>query len=229
MDILEKLAPLAESGYRAFIQKTVPTHNEILGVRAPHLKKLAREVLKSDFREFLETAPDGILEVYFLKAAAVGGGKMEREERFERIREFLPKIDNWAVCDSLMGWLDPAPAERSAWFEFLSPFFEDGREFFARFAAVMMIHYSDPEWIGPALSGLARVRQQDYYARMGVAWALSHLYVGFPKEVEALLKSEALDTWTHNKTIQKVIESFRVDDDSKAALRALKRRTRPAR
>ena len=128
-----------------------------------------------------------------------------------------------------MGWLDPAPDERSAWFEFLSPFFEDEREFFARFAAVMMIHYSDPEWIGPALSGLARVRQQDYYARMGVAWALSHLYVGFPKEVEALLKSEALDAWTHNKTIQKVIESFRVDDDAKTALRALKRRARPDR
>lgn len=226
MDIFERLTPLAEPGYRAFIQKTVPTGNEILGVRAPHLKKLAREVLRGDFRNFLETAPDGILEVYFLKAAAVGGGKMALEERFERVRAFLPKIDNWAVCDSLMGWLDPTPGERAAWFEFLSPFFTDDREFFARFAAVMMIRFGDPEWIGPALSGLARVRQEGYYARMGVAWALSHLFVGFPREVEALLKSEALEVWTHNKAIQKVIESFRVDDGAKAALRALKRRTR---
>ena len=223
MDILEKLMPLAEPGYRVFLQKSVPTHNEILGVRAPHLKKLAREMLKGDFREFLETAPDGILEVYFLKAAAVGGGKMEREERFERVRAFLPKIDNWAVCDSLMGWLNPAPAERAAWFEFLSPYFSDEREFFARFAAVMMIHFSEPEWIGPALQGLASVHQGDYYARMGVAWALSHLYVDFPEEVEALLKSKTLDAWTHNKTIQKVIESFRVDEGAKIALRALKR------
>jgi len=226
MDILERLAPLAEPGYRVFLQKTVPTNNEILGVRAPHLKKLAREMLKGDFREFLETAPDGVLEVMFLKAAAVGGGKMEREERMERILEFLPKIDNWAVCDSLMGWLNPPPDERAAWFGFLSPFFEDGREFFARFAAVMMIHFCDPEWIGPALEGLARVRQRDYYARMGVAWALSHLYVDFPAEVEELLRREALDAWTHNKAIQKIAESFRVDEGAKRALRALKRRSR---
>lgn len=228
MDILDRLGPLAEPGYRAFLQKTVPTHNEILGVRAPHLKKLSREVLRGDFRAFLETAPDGILEIMFLKAA-VGGGKMERAERMARVREFLPKIDNWAVCDALMGSIAPAPAERAAWFEFLSPFFSDGREFFARFAAVMMIHFSDTEWIAPALDGLARVRQQGYYARMGVAWALSHLYVDFPAEVEALLKSESLDVWTHNKAIQKVVESLRVDDGAKAALRALKRSTRKRR
>jgi len=226
MDILHRLEALAEPGYREFNLKMVPTQNRILGVRAPRLEPFSREVLQGDFRAFLETAPDGILEVMFLKAAAVGGGRMDLIERFERVRALLPKIDNWAVCDTLMGWIRPAPGERAAWFEFLSPYFDDDREFFARFAAVMMIRFDDPDWIGPALSGLARVRQRDYYARMGVAWALSHLYVGFPREVEALLKSNALEVWTHNKSIQKVIESRRVDEAAKAALKALKRRGR---
>jgi 3-methyladenine DNA glycosylase AlkD len=226
MDILARLTPLAEPGYRAFNQKMVPTSNIILGVRAPNLEKFAREVLKGDFRAFLDAAPDDVLEVLFLKAAAVGGGQMELAERFDRVRAFLPKIDNWAVCDTLMGWIKPEPDQRAAWFAFLSPLFEDEREFFARFASVMMIRFGDPDWIDPALDGLARVRQKDYYARMGVAWALSHLYVDFPREVEALLKVNSLEVWTHNKTIQKIVESRRVDEAAKLALKALKRRGR---
>jgi 3-methyladenine DNA glycosylase AlkD len=224
MDILARLEPLAEPGYRAFTQKMIPTKLEILGVRAAHLDKLASEVLKGDFRAFLDSAPDGVLEVLLIKTAALGAGKMDLAERFDRIRAFLTRIDNWAVCDSLMGWIDPKPDERAAWFEFLSPFFTDEREFFARFAAVMMIRYADPDWIEKAINALASVRQKDYYARMGVAWALSHLYVDFPQEVETLLKAGTLDVWSHNKTIQKVVESRRVDDDAKTKLKSLKRR-----
>jgi len=229
MDNLHRLEALAEPGYREFNLKMVPTQNRILGVRAPRLEPFSREVLQGDFRAFLETAPDGILEVMFLKAAAVGGGRMDLIERFERVRALLPKIDNWAVCDTLMGALEPRPGERGRYFEFLAPLFGDGREFFARFAAVMLIHFSDPEWIDRALAALPLIRQPDYYARMGVAWALSDLYVDFPEKTAALLASNALEPWTHNKAIQKVIESRRVDQAAKDALRALKRSTRPKR
>ncbi len=224
MDILERLHELSEPGYREFNLKMIPTNVEILGVRAKHLEKLSREILAGDFRAFSETAPDDVLEVLMLKAAAVGGGAMPLSERFERVRAFLPKIDNWAVCDTLMGWLRPTPEEKQAYFDFLTPYFADDREFFARFAAVMMIRFNDPEWIARAVDALARVRQPDYYARMGVAWALSHLYVDFPAEVEALIVSNALEVWTHNKTIQKIVESFRVDDETKARLKTLRRR-----
>ncbi len=226
MDILKRLEALAEPGYRAFNERMIPTKNRIIGVRAPHIEKLARELLAGDWHAFLAAAPDDVLEILFLKCAALAGGQMPLSERFEQIRAFLPKIDNWAVCDSLMGRLRPAPDERAAYFEFVEPFFEDDREFFARFAAVMMIRFSEPEWIGRAAEALARVRQKDYYARMGVAWALSHLYVDFPAEVEALLRRETLEVWTHNKTIQKIVESLRVDEAEKRALRALKRRSR---
>lgn len=226
MDVLNRLEALAEPGYRAFNERLIPTKNRIIGVRAPHIEKLARELISGDWRAFLDDAPDDVLEVLFLKCAAIGGGQMPLSERFERIRSFLPKVDNWAVCDTLMGRLRPAPNELAAWFEFIEPYFTDEREFFARFAAVMMIRFSDPDWIDRALQGLARVRQKDYYARMGVAWALSHLYVDFPAEVEDLLRRETLETWTHNKTIQKIVESFRVDEDAKRALKALKRRSR---
>jgi 3-methyladenine DNA glycosylase AlkD len=226
MDILNRLEALSEPGYRAFNERLIPTKNRIIGVRAPHIEKLARELLSGDWRTFLDEAPDDALEILFLKCAAIGGGQMPLSERFERIRSFLPKVDNWAVCDALMGRLHPAPDEQAAYFDFVEPYFNDDREFFARFAAVMMIRFSDPDWIGRALQGLARVRQQGYYARMGVAWALSHLYVDFPAEVEELLRREALDAWTHNKAIQKIAESFRVDEGAKRALRALKRRSR---
>lgn len=226
MDVLNRLEALAEPGYRAFNERMIPTKNRIIGVRAPHIEKLARELISGDWRAFLDDAPDDVLEVLFLKCAAIGGGQMPLPERFERIRSFLPKVDNWAVCDTLMGRLRPTPDELAAWFDFIEPYFTDEREFFARFAAVMMIRFSNPDWIDRALQGLARVRQKDYYARMGVAWALSHLYVDFPAEVEDLLRRETLETWIHNKTIQKIVESFRVDEDAKRALKALKRRSR---
>ena len=226
MDILDRLEALADSDYRAFNRKMIPTENRIIGVRAPLLEKFSREVLAGDWRAFLETAPDDVLEVLLLKAAAVGGGQMAPDERFDRILTFLPKIDNWAVCDTLMGWLRPAPEQLEAWFAFLPPLFTDDREFFARFAAVMMIRFSDPGWIGRATAALVSVRQSGYYARMGVAWALSHLYVDFPEAVEALLEGESLDVRTHNKTIQKIVESRRVAEGEKLRLKALRRRSR---
>lgn len=229
MDVLERLLALAEPGYREFSRKMIPTQAETLGVRAPNLAKLSAEVLKGDFRAFLDSAPDGVLEVLLLKATALGSRAMDLPERLERVAAFLPKIDNWAVCDTLMGALEPRPGERGRYFEFLAPLFGDGREFFARFAAVMLIHFSDPEWIDRALAALPLIRQPDYYARMGVAWALSDLYVDFPEKTAALLASNALEPWTHNKAIQKVIESRRVDQAAKDALRALKRSTRPKR
>lgn len=229
MDILNRLEPLAEPGYRAFSERLIPTTRaRILGVRAPLLKNLAAEILRGDFRAFLETAPDDVLEVLLLKAAALGSPAMAPGERLERVAAFLPKIDNWAVCDALMSRLQPERGEWARYFEFLTPCFTDRREYFARFGAVMLMHYRDPAWIDRALAALLRIRQPDYYARMGVAWALSDLYTAFPEKVQALITSNALDKWVHNKAIQKVIESRRVGPEQKHALRALRRPARGA-
>jgi 3-methyladenine DNA glycosylase AlkD len=223
-EILSRLEALAEDGYRAFSRRLIPTQRSILGVRAPHLRKLTAEVLSGDCRSFLEDAPDDVLEVLLIKAGVLGGAPMDAPERQRRVRAFLPLVDNWAVCDTLMAALRPEAGEREGCFAFIAPFFTDEREFFARFGAIMLLHFSDAQWIDRALAALGTIRQPGYYARMGVAWTLSMLYVDFPEKAKALIESHALDAWTHNKAIQKIIESRQVEQSAKDALRALKRK-----
>ena len=139
----------------------------------------------------------------------------------------VPRIDNWAVCDTFCGDLKFADREenrRRVW-EFLQSYLSDDREYFLRFGVVMIMdHYIDVSHIDSILKILAGIHHEGYYVKMAVAWALSMCYVAFPQKTEALIKNNRMDDFTHNKTIQKIRESYRVSKEDKERLKGLKRK-----
>ncbi len=229
-EIRRCLEEMAEEKYRDFNKKLLPGVEDVLGVRIPALRKLAKEIAKGDWRSYAAQVQEAwergetCHEERQLWGMAVGYGAKEWEEAERQIRAFVPAIDNWAVCDSVCGTLKIAQAYPERMWEFLLPYLMSDREYECRFGAVMLLsHFVDEAYIDRALAAFDEVRCEAYYARMAVAWAISIFYVHMPERVLPYLRENRLDDWTYNKALQKICESLRPGAQDKAMIRGMKR------
>ncbi|MEI3267474.1 DNA alkylation repair protein [Frisingicoccus sp.] len=224
-NVRKTLLALADEDYRIFHSKLVPGTENILGVRVPELRKLAKKLVKEDWREYFEAAPDMYYEEDMLRGFMVGYGRMDIEERLDKVREFLPSIHNWAVCDCFCSTLKFTEKNREKVWEFLQPYFLSDKTYELRFASVMALdYYVLPEYAPAVFRYFDEMKSGDYYVQMAVAWAVSVYYVHLPEMTEAYMRENLLDDFTYNKSIQKICESYRVDKETKARLRSLKRK-----
>lgn len=224
--IRKELHTLIDPTYREFHSSLLPGTENILGVRIPLLRKLAKEIAQKDGRrEFVETTDTTYYEEVMLQGLVIGIAKMPIEERIKYLRMFVPRIDNWAVCDIFCGELKPAVRKNkeTVWL-FIQPYLLSAKEYKIRYGVVMLFHFIDEEHIDFILHYCDSFRHDGYYARMGIAWLLSICYIKFPEKTLAYLKESQLDKWTYNKSLQKITESLRVDQESKVLIRAMKRK-----
>ena len=226
MTLREQLLEMAEPGYRDFHASLLPGVGNIIGIRLPLLRGIAREIARGDWRAFL--ASDDILyyEERMLRGLVIGYAKCSPEEKLRHVARFVPQIDNWAVCDCFCWKLKAA--EREPMWRFIQPYFRSEAEYGQRFAVVMALsNFVDAEHLEALLKHFETFRHEGYYARMGVAWAVSLCFIRFPERTMRWLAAECpLDDWTYNKSLQKIVESYRVTDTDKTAVRALKRRAK---
>ena len=223
-EIREKILELADEKYKEFHSGLCPNTNNIVGVRVPVLRNYAKELTKKDFREYLKNAKDEYYEEVMLQGMVIGLAKMELEERLEYITNFVPKIDNWAVCDVSCAGFKFAKKYQSEVWEFLKPYLESDKEFEIRFGVVMLLDfYITEEYIDKVLEILNKIQHEGYYVKMAVAWAISICYIKFPIETMKLLQENKLDDFTYNKALQKIIESYRVSEEEKKTIKAMKR------
>ena len=224
--LVARLEGMSDADYRALSRTLVPGVNApVLGVRVPRLRALAREILRGDWRGFLEASRDGALfELSMLHAIVLGGARCDFAEKRALLAAFLPRVDNWSVCDTLCASYKPAAAEREALFDYLVECADSEHTYIKRFGLVMMMsRYRDDAHLDRVLDTYRRFHHPDYYARMAAAWGLATLYLSRPDDVLSILKGGALDEFTHNKALQKLRESYRVSDADKAMLKSLKR------
>lgn len=221
-DIKNRLLEMQEDGYKKFSAALIPGCDNMLGIRLPLLKKLARELAKGDWRVYLENASDDYFEETMLQGFALGFVKADIEEILPYVERFIPKINNWSVCDSFCANFKIAAKEKAKMWSFLMDYSE-GSEFEQRVVAVMLMdHFLIEEYIDRVTEVLVDLGNPGYYTRMAVAWAVATAYAKFPDNTKPIIKERRLDTWTHNKAIQKMIESYRVSDEDKMYLKALK-------
>lgn len=230
VDIRETLFSLAEEDYRVFTAKLLPGVEGVIGVRLPALRKLAKTIAKSDARTYLKQSNADYFEEIMLQGMVIGAYQAPYIEKLSLTREFVPKINSWSVCDSFCAGIKEAgkPENRELTWSFVSGYFRSEREYELRFAVIMLMDYFIiPEYIARVLAFYNSVRHPGYYVKMAVAWALSVCYVKMPERTALFLKDNDLDDFTYNKSIQKMLESYRIPDEDKAVLRSMKR-TAPA-
>ena len=222
-ELLEYLPAIAEDSYREFSSKLVPGVENMLGIRLPILRRIAKSLAKGDFRAFLSQSGNTWFEETMIRGMVIGYARMDLEERLEYVKGFVPEITNWSVCDSFCASLTSVRVDPDRVREFLMPYLESDHEYEARFGAVMLMDHfvSEPNlpWI---LETLSRCPARDYYARMGIAWAISVCFAYFPEKVMDFLQDGRLDADTLYKTQRKILESNRVSAEWKRQIRAAK-------
>ena len=224
-EIRKKIFELADTKYKEFHSGLCPNTNNIVGVRVPILRNYAKQLSKGDFRKYLSNAKSDYYEEIMLQGMVIGLAKMDIDERIKYINQFIPKINNWAICDVFCAGLKFVETNRKEVWKFLQKYQKSKKEFELRFLIVMMLDfYITEEYINEVISILDSIKHQGYYVKMAVAWAISIAYIKYPNITMKYLKNNTLDDFTYNKALQKIIESYRVSKTDKNIIRSMKRK-----
>ena len=223
LTIKEHLLRLAEQGNKKFTESLNP-----LGIRVPHLRKLAARIAKSDWETYLDTADTYYMEERMLHGMVLGCIRPDAdiEVYLHRVTRFVWNINSWSVCDTFKfgGGKRFVETNKERLWEYLKTWMQAEGEYEIRFGVVMAMQlFIDEEHIGELLSLYNAICHEGYYVRMGVAWALSVCFVKFPQQTMAYLQQNSLDNFTYNKALQKIVESYRVDAATKDVIRGMKR------
>lgn len=223
--IREQLLELANEEYQKFSSALIPNINNVMGVRLPELRKLAKIIAKGDWRTYLVHADSEYFEEVMLQGMVIGYVKADIEEILTYVTAFVPKIDNWSVCDSYCVGLKFTKKNMKQVWDFLQPYLNSDKEYDIRFGVVMLLNfYIEEDYIEQVLLRLDNIQHDGYYVKMAVAWAISKCFVKLPEPTMIYLRNNALDDFTYNKALQKIMESFQVDQDTKRIIRSMKRK-----
>lgn len=223
-DLRDKLFELSDDKFKTFHSRLCPNTDNIIGVRLPLLRQLAKEIAKGDWRNFLSNSKEEYYEEILINGLVIAYAKCDVEERLNYIESFVPKIDNWAICDSFCNTLKFVNKNKEIMWEFIQPYLRSYNEFEIRFAVVIILNYYITEdYIDLVLKTLDNIKHDGYYVKMAVAWAISMCFVKFEEKTMAYLKDNSLDDFTYNKSLQKICESLRIDKNTKELIKSMKR------
>lgn len=229
--VREELLRLKDEEYAKFNRKLCPdTLKEIIGIRIPNLKSFAKKFVKeNDGKTYLDEAlkgKDKYFEEVLFQGLVIGYTKMKLEEKIEYIKLFIPKIDSWAITDTVIPTFKFKKKELAQVWKFILPYTKSEKEFEVRFAVIVMLDYFIvPQYVGKVIKTLDGIKNDAYYAEMAIAWTLAEIGIKFNDKLITYLKGDNhLDKFTYNKTLQKMIESYRISEEQKAELRSMKRK-----
>lgn len=223
--VIDRLYSVSDEKFRKFSHKLTPgvDYEKMIGVKVPILRQFAKDIVKQDWREFLQSDDDDIFELIMLKGIVIASANMDIDERLKYISSILPKINNWSVCDIFCTSIKPKSSEKEKYLHFISQYYNDSREFFVRFAVVLgMTLHKDEESIKKIMPILLNIKNDGYYVKMAVAWAVSVYFIRAEHIVYPYIKEKSFDETTHNKAIQKICDSLRVSRETKEDLKHYK-------
>ena len=195
------------------------------GVSVPGLRKLAQKIAKQNYQQFLEENDLSIFEQRLLQAFVIGYAKDDIKTLLSYFQRFIPYATSWELTDSLCQNFKITRRYKKEVWRFLMKYQKSKKEFESRIVSVMLLsHYLDDEYIDQVIKTLDSLNTETYYAKMGVAWAIATIMGKYPEKCLHYLQSNQchLDQKTFNKSLQKIKESYRVNDEIKRCFQNLK-------
>ena len=222
-ELRSELFRLRDEKYRDFQSRLIPTvpPDAFIGVRTPALRALAKQLAKrADTQEFLDDLPHRFFDENQLHAFILSEFR-DYDRCLEAVCRFLPYVDNWATSDQLSPQV--FRKHRAELLPQIRAWLASGETYTVRFAVgMLMAHYLDDAFDPAYPAAVAAIRPEEYYVRMMAAW---YFATALAKQYDAALsylEGRRLDPWTHNKTIQKAAESYRIPEERKAYLKSLR-------
>lgn len=222
--IKEELIKLQDKKYKEFHGGLCPGTENIIGVRVPVLRNYAKELLKQyDFKELMKNIDNEYYEEIMLQGMLIGLAKEGFSTILKYITNFIPKIDNWAVCDVFCAGLKITKKHKEEMWDFIQTYLKSNKEFEIRFGVVMLLdYYIEESYLNQNFEIFDSIKNTAYYVQMAVAWAISISLIKYYDETIKYLKKAKIDKFTYNKALQKGIESYRITPEQKQELRNMK-------
>lgn len=225
-EIRNELFKMQDVKYKDFQAKLIPTIEQetVIGVRTPQLRKYAGQLLKREnIMEFLDDLPHKYFDENQLHAFILSGMK-DYDKCIAEVDKFLPFVDNWATCDQMSPKV--FKKHRQELLIKVKKWIASGETYSIRFGVGMLMeHFLDDDYDPGYPEMVAKIRSEEYYVNMMTAWYFATALAKQYESVLPFIEDKKLDAWTHNKAIQKAVESYRITDDQKSYLKSLKVKT----
>lgn len=228
--IQKELYALQDTDYKVFQTKLMPTvdPDTVIGVRIPLLRKMANELWKDGRAEdFLQSLPHETYEENNLHGYLIEKIR-DFDEAIAAVEAFLPYVDNWATCDTMSPKVFGKYPDRL--YEKIKEWIASGETYTVRFGLGMLMRWFLDERFTPEVPSLAvSIHSEEYYVNMMIAWFFA---TALAKQYDAILpyiEEKRLKPWTHNKAIQKAVESYRITPEQKAYLKTMKIKSKAER
>ena len=223
--IQEKLFEYQDLGYREFNSKLIPNIDKetMIGVRIPDIRKIEKSLSTEEKEEFLLKLPHKYFEENMLHGIIISNMK-EYDMVIINLEKFLPYVDNWAVCDSISPKIFKKNREKAI-VNVLS-WIKSNHTYVCRFGIgmIMQLYLEDEYFKRTYLDIIAEIKTEDYYINMMRAWTFQVALVKQWKEAILYIEKGLLDEFTHNKTISKSCDSYKIEKEKKEYLKTLRRK-----
>lgn len=226
-EIRGELYNLKDETYKQFHTRICQTNNDIIGVKVPLIRNLVKEYSKKySFEELYKLKPIYYEEIMF-KGLLIGNSKLSIKEIKPLIKEFIPLINNWAICDTFCSSLKITKRNQKEMRKFILQYKQSTKEYELRFMIVMILDYFiEEEYLYDNFKIFDSIKSDYYYVNMALAWAISICLVKYYKETLNYLKKSKINSFVYEKALQKAIESYRINNEQKKELKNMKNKRR---
>ncbi len=220
-EFVNYLLTLQDKKYKEFHSSLVTDcQYEMIGIRVPMMKNVAKEISKnSNIEEFLKVAQDHYYEEVMIQGLVIAYMKEERTF-YQYFKKHVPKIDNWALCDTFCSSIKMVEKFPEKYFDEAIKMAQNKKEFTSRVGLVILLnHFVKKEYLDKIYALLNSIKSEKYYINMAEAWLVCELYIKYPKETMRFIQKNNLNKETQNKAISKIHDSFRVSKEEKEELK----------
>ena len=220
-ELLKYLYTLRDTTYKDFNEKIVNSNYEVLGVSVPILKKLAKELSKTDYKSLLKVIKFNTYEEIMIAFLVISNIK-DYEEAIGYLKSYLKCIDSWGVTDTFASSFKIVKKNKERAFLLIDELIKDDYTFSKRLGYVLLLDYFiDKDYLDSIFNYVKNEESKEYYVQMAISWLLSVMYVKYTKETYAFLKNNKLNNFVIRKTISKINDSYRVTYENKLKAKTL--------
>ena len=223
-EYINYLISIKENKYKEFHTKLCFTKYEILGIRLPIIRNISKQISKTNYQDFLKYTNSKYYEEVLIEGLVIS--TIKEESIFDKyFNKYITKIDNWGICDSFCNSLNIVTKNPSKYFNICKELSLSQEEFISRVGLIIILNYFiKEEYLKDIFNILDSINSDKYYINMAQAWLICELYIYYPQQTEEYLKNNKLNNFTHNKSISKIRESYRISKETKDYLNTLKRK-----
>ena len=221
--LINYLNNIGEEKYKDFNSKLVLTKYKMYGIKVPILRDIAKKISKTNIISFLDIVKSNSYEEVMIEGLVISYIK-EVDLCVKYFNKFINKIDNWAICDTCISFMKIVNKNKELFLKQIKKYIESKNEYVVRVGVVLLLnYYIEDGYIDLVFDIIDSINREDYYINMAIAWLVSVCFVKYRNKTFKYLNDNKLNRFTYNKSIQKIIESYRVSLEDKEILRSMKR------